>query len=66
MPIRSQATLPRCARQIGPDGTVVTAALKFPSAGQYELFNPRWVMAGLVPAIHDFSLLASKTWMPGT
>jgi hypothetical protein len=23
-------------------------------------------MAGLVPAIHDFSVFASKTWMPGT
>jgi hypothetical protein len=24
-----------------------------------------FVMAGLVPAIHAFNLLASKTWMPG-
>jgi hypothetical protein len=23
-------------------------------------------MAGLVPAIHVFSLYAAKTWMPGT
>jgi hypothetical protein len=23
-------------------------------------------MAGLVPAIHAFNLLAGKTWMPGT
>jgi hypothetical protein len=24
------------------------------------------VMAGLVPAIHDFFIEARKTWMPGT
>jgi hypothetical protein len=24
------------------------------------------VMAGLVPAIHDFLPVATKTWMPGT
>jgi hypothetical protein len=23
-------------------------------------------MAGLVPAIHDFSSVSPKTWMPGT
>jgi hypothetical protein len=27
---------------------------------------PRFVMAGLVPAIHVLALLCLQTWMPGT
>ncbi len=41
--------------------------------GKTERFSARkrkgrvaLVMAGLVPAIHDFGLSGSKTWMPAT
>ena len=30
------------------------------------LFGYDLVMAGLVPAIHDFQAVESKTWMPGS